>query len=61
MSKADRQRLREQLFDLIQSGQTVEEVTNEIYNAKERAGIKRQLKIAERDYEQLATDQPSQQ
>ena len=61
MSKADRQRLREQLFDLIQSGQTVEEVTNEIYNTKERANIKRQLKIAERDYEQLATDQPSQQ
>lgn len=61
MSKADRQRLREQLFDLIQSGQTVEEVTNEIYNTKERANIKRQLKIAERDYEQFATDQPSQQ
>lgn len=61
MSKADRQRLREQLFDLIQSGQTVEEVTNEIYNTKERANIKRQLKIAERDYEQLAIDQSNQQ
>ena len=61
MSKADRQRLREQLFDLIQLGQTVEEVTNGIYSAKERADIKRQLKIAERDYEQLTTNQPNQQ
>lgn len=61
MNKADRQRLREQLFDLIQSGQTVEEVTDGIYSAKERADIMRQLKIAERDYEQLTTDQPNQQ
>lgn len=61
MNKADRQRLREQLFDLTGSGQTVEEVTNGIYSAKERADIRRQLKIAERDYEQLTTDQPNQQ